>query len=80
MVPVAPLGETVAVSVIDVPDVADAAEGVTVVLVVPVVLAEPVPLPPQPTTRKGQQHKAITMRMVRNIGGTWKLLVCIGPL
>ena len=60
IVPVAPLGETVAVSVIEVPETADVAEGVTVVVVEPLVLDELVlPLPPQPAT------KAVTAQSVR---------------
>ena len=56
MVPVAPLGETVAVSVTDVPETADVEEAVTVVVVDPVVLALLVPdPPPQPKGRRGAE-------------------------
>ena len=71
IVPVAPLGETVAVKVTDVPDVAEVTDGVTVVVVLPLVLAELELLPPQPIITKGQQLNAITIKMARNAVGRW---------
>lgn len=54
MVPVAPLGETVAVNVIDVPEVADVADAVSVVVELPLELAvvPPDPQPESPNTPK----------------------------
>ena len=64
IVPVAAVGETVAVSVIDVPEAAEVADGVTVVVVEPLELDEPVELLLQPNIRKETLEKAITTKSV----------------
>jgi hypothetical protein len=80
MVPVAPLGDTVAASVMAVPDVAEVADGVTVMVVVPLVLAEPELLPPQPIIKNGVQLNTITIRTELNAKIGESLYLCIERL
>ncbi len=65
--PVAPVGETAAVNVIDIPVVADVTDGISVVVRAPVVLAAPQVLPPNPVIRRGEQQAPSTGRKVGSV-------------